>query len=144
MAITFHPRTGQILMCDFTRGFVEPEMVKRRPVLVISPTIKGRGPLVTVVALSTTPPPTPMPYHLQLPKTSLPQIGRFQERVTWVKGDMIYSVGFHRLDLIQLKVKNPITNKREYFNNRLGREQMKQVYQCVLHGLSLGQLGIHL
>jgi mRNA interferase MazF len=144
VAITFHPRIGQILMCDFTTGFVEPEMVKRRPVLVISSALSGRDSLATIIALSTTPPPIVMPYHLQLPKASLPQIGKFQEKVTWLKGDMIYTVGFHRLDLIQLGTRNPITNKRMYYNNRLSREQMKQVYQCVLHGLNLGQLGAHL
>ena len=144
MAITFHPKVGQILMCDFTVGFVQPEMVKRRPVLVISSGLRGRGSLVTIVALSTTPPPREMEYHLALPKRSLPNISGFQDRVTWVKGDMIYTVGFHRLDLIQLRKRHPDTGKRMYYSDRLGRDRMKEVYRCVLHGLSLGQLGAHL
>jgi mRNA interferase MazF len=46
---------GQILICDFSSGFVEPEMVKVRPVVVISPKPrKSIHSLCTVVPLSTT------------------------------------------------------------------------------------------
>jgi uncharacterized protein YifN (PemK superfamily) len=37
MAITFHPEPRMVLVCDFTTGFKEPEMVKVRPVIVLSP-----------------------------------------------------------------------------------------------------------
>lgn len=145
MALTFHPRPGTILVCDFSKGFKEPEMVKTgRPVVVLTPQIDGRGKLVTVVALSTVAPDPVREFHCRLPRASLPQLGRFQDRDTWVKGDMVYSVGFHRLDLIQLGKRHPGTGKRMYFNQRLGREQMRRVYECVLHGLSLGHLCRHL
>lgn len=144
MAITFHPKPGQILMCDFSSGFKEPEMIKKRPVVVITPTIKGREKLVTVLPLSTSEPDPVMPYHYKIPKASMPQLGHFQERNTWVKGDMIYTAGFHRLDLIRLNKKDPGTGKRAYFNQKLGREQMKSIYTCMLHGLNLGDLSQHL
>lgn len=145
MPITIHPKIGQILLCDFSTGFKEPEMVKsKRPVIIISPQVKGRGNLLTVVACSTVEPNPILPFHYKLPKQSMPQIERFQESDTWVKGDMIYSVGFHRLDLIQLGKKDPRTGKRLYFSQRLGREQMTMIYKCVLHGLNLGQLVDHL
>jgi len=141
MPITIHPKIGQILLCDFSSGFREPEMVKSgRPVVVISPAIQGRECLVTVVALSTRPPDPIMPYHLLLPRSCLPQIGRFQQRDTWVKGDMVNTVAFHRLDLIRLGKKNPTTGRRLYFTNRLGRDRMKEIYSCVLHGMNLGSL----
>jgi mRNA interferase MazF len=139
--ITFHPRAGQILHCDFSQGFKDPEMVKReRPVVVLTPYIQGRHQLVTVVALSTVPPSPVLPFHCQIPKNSMPQLGRFQEYGTWVKGDMVYSVGWHRLDLIRLGKRDPQTGKRLYFKNRLGSEQMKTIRGCVLHGLNLGPL----
>lgn len=145
MAITIHPKVGQILVCDFSSGFKEPEMVKSgRPVVVLSPAMKGRPNLVTVVALSTEPPNPVMPYHLELPRASLPQLGRFQERPSWVKGDMVYTVGFHRLDLIRLGRRDPQTGKRLYFTDRLGRPQMRQIYGCVMHGLNLGHLADHI
>ena len=56
MAITIHPRPGQILLCDFSQGFREPEMVKsKRPVIVLTPAFKNRPELVTIVPLSTVP-----------------------------------------------------------------------------------------
>ena len=145
MAITYHPRPGQILLCDFSKGFQEPEMVKNnRPVIVLTPYSQGRDQLVTIVALSTVAPGKVMPYHYQIPKHSMPMLGRFQENDTWVKGDMIYTVGFHRLDMIQLGRKDPQTGKRLYFTQQLGREQMQEILRCVLHGLNLGHLAPHI
>ncbi len=145
MALTFHPKAGQILLCDFSEGFKEPEMVKKsRPVVVLTPPIKGRANLVTVVALSTKKPTTIQPFHYQIQKKSMPQIGRFQQNDTWLKGDMIYTMGFHRLDLIRLGKPNRQTGKRAYFTNRLGRDQMREIYACVLHGLNLPTLIEHL
>jgi len=145
VAIKFHPLAGQILLCDFSQGFKKPEMVKNhRPVVVLTPPIDGRFNLVTVLALSTREPTPIMPYHYKLPKASMPQLGRFQESDTWVKGDMIYTVGFHRLDLIRLNKRNVNTGKRLYFRRKLGRSQMAEIYKCMLNGLNLGQLAKHL
>lgn len=144
MAIIFHPKPGQILLCDFSTGFKEPEMVKsKRPVVVLTGTIQGRFNLVTIVPLSTVEPMSPQPYHHKIPKQLMPMIGKFQESDSWVKGDMIYTVGFHRLDLIRLG-KCGSNKKREYFKNRLDKDQMKKIYFCILHGLNLGYLGLHL
>lgn len=144
VAITFHPKPGQILECDFSNGFKEPEMVKRRPVIVLTPSMKGRQNLVTVVCLSTKKPEEECSFHYKLPKASMPQLGRFQKSATWVKADMIYTVGFHRLDLIRLGKRDPKTGQRFYFDRRLSREQMKKIYGCVLHGFSLGYLAEYL
>jgi len=57
------PPKKAILLCNFNQGFQVPEMVKRRPVVIASPRIKGRPGLCTVVALSTTEPSPKMPYH---------------------------------------------------------------------------------
>ena len=145
MAIRFHPSPGQILICDFSTGFQEPEMVKSgRPVLVLTPSIEGRGELVTVVAISTVKPDPVMDYHYQLPKQCMPMTGNFQQDDSWIKGDMIYAVGFHRLDAIRLGTRDPQTNKRLYYTRRLGRDRMKEIYGCVLHGMNLGNLAKHL
>lgn len=143
MAITFHPRPGQILWCDFSPSFKEPEMVKTRPVLVLTPPMIGRAGLVTVVALSTARPNPSRSFHCQLPKKSLPMTGKFQSNETWVKGDMIYAVGFHRLNLIKLGGRDA-NGKRLYFKARLGRDRMREIYGCVLHGLNLGMLAEHI
>jgi len=144
MAITFHPNAGTILLCDFSQGFKEPEMVKsKRPVLVVTPPLVGRPNLVTILALSTVKPDPIQDYHYLLPKKALPQLGNFQTKETWIKADMIYTVGFHRLDLIRLN-KRDVNGKRQYFRQRLSREKMSEIYKCMLHGLHLGFLGEHL
>lgn len=143
MAITFHPNAGQILLCDFFPGFKEPEMVKtKRPVIVLTGPIQGRSQLVTITPLSTAEPRPLHLYHYKIPKQSMPMLDLYQNKDSWVKGDMIYTVGFHRLNLIQLNKKN-LNGKRIYFKNRLCRDQMKQIYQCVLHGLNLSKLALH-
>lgn len=145
MAITIHPRAGQILLCDFSQGFKEPEMVKsKRPVVVLSRAPTSKSQLVTIVPLSTAKPEKIMPFHYQVPKNCLPQLGMFQEKESWVKGDLIYTVGFHRLDLVRLGKRDPNTGKRLYYTNRLSRERMKEIYACVLHGLNLGHLAVHI
>jgi mRNA interferase MazF len=35
MPIQYNPNKGQALMCDFSEGFKEPEMVKERAVIVL-------------------------------------------------------------------------------------------------------------
>ncbi len=143
MAISIHPKPSQILLCDFCPGFKEPEMVKpNRPVVVLTGPIQGRANLVTIAALSHTEPKPPQPYHYKLPKQSMPMIGKFQDQDSWLKGDMVYTFGFHRLNLILLGRKGS-DGKRLYFKDRLGRDQMRQIYQCVMHGLNLRNLVPH-
>lgn len=139
MAIEFHPRPGQILMCDFGTGFKQPELVKTRPVIVLTPRMDGRKNLVTVVGLSTVAPDPVRLFHCRLPSKSLPKLRDFRVDETWVKGDMVYAVGFHRLNLIRLPGRGS-DGRRRYFLDRLGRDRMREVYQCVLYGLSLGDL----
>jgi mRNA interferase MazF len=70
-------------------------------------------------------------------------LGLFQNNDSWVKGDMLYTVGFHRLDRVRLG-KRHSDGKRKYFDNKLGKDQMKLIYQCVMHGLNLGKLAAYL
>jgi len=141
MAIREHPLKGSILYCDFNQGFTEPEMVKRRPIIVISPKIKGRDGLCTVVALSTTPPHPIMPYHAQL-DINPPLPSYFDSKGVWIKGDMVYSVGFQRLDLISFG-KDP-TGKRVYYLSTISLDQLKIVQSCILRGMGMQTLTKHL
>ncbi len=141
MAIREHPAPGTIVICDFRQGFREPEMIKRRPAIVLSPKIGIRAKLCTVVALSSSAPTPKMSYHCKL-DIDPPLPPPWGERDNWVKGDMIYAVGFHRLDLIRLG-KNT-AGKRQYRFNTITPEQMKAVRTCVLRGLGLNVLTKHL
>jgi uncharacterized protein YifN (PemK superfamily) len=47
-AITFLPEAGTVLMCDFTTGFRPPEIVKIRPVVVLSERSRNRETCIVV------------------------------------------------------------------------------------------------
>lgn len=126
-------------MCDFA-GLKAPELIKNRPVIIIGTRPNGHK-LASVVGLSTQPPINTQPYHMELDDTHLPRHRFFRGAKTWVKGDMLYTVSFERLSYVSLGSEK---GKRIYFQNRLGRETMKNVYSCVLHGLNLGFLSEHL
>jgi len=141
MAITEHPAVGALLICDFWPGFREPEMVKRRPVVVISPKIRARAGLCTVVALSTTKPTPIMPYHCEItphPPLPLPWL----PGPIWVKGDMVVAVGFHRLDFFRSGKDR--SGKRIYRYDPLSSEDLRKVRRCVLAVLGLANLTKHL
>ncbi len=149
MPILYAPRPGQILMCNFDvseeeHGYQPPEMVKTRPVIALTGHMASKPGLVTVVPISSIAPNPIFLCHCDIPKRSLPNtsyFGRVAEN--WVKGDMIYTVAFHRLDFVRLPGKNT-HGDRLYYKTRLGRDKMREIYTCVLHGINLGDLSAHL
>lgn len=141
MPIHEHPEKGSILLCDFTNGFKNPEMDKLRPVIVLSPKIKARPHLCTVVSLSTTAPDKEMPYHAQI-DINPPLPKKYDSKGLWIKGDMVNAVGFHRLDFI--RIGKDLTGKRIYYYKTISEEQLKLVKACVLRGMGLQNLTKHL
>jgi len=140
MPIREHPRLGTVLLCDFNAGFRMPEMVKRRPVVVVSPRIVARPGLCTIVALSTRAPDPVMPYHRQIDLR--PRLPRpWTSDGIWVKGDMVNAVGFHRLDLFRLG-KND-TGKRIYLYDHLSDGNIKIIRRYTLRAIGLSTLTKH-
>ena len=141
MAIQNHPGQGVVVFCDYSQGFVEPEMVKRRPAIVLCPPMQDRWGLCNVVALSTTPPDPVMPYNklVKLPFMLPPP---FNSEEHWIKGDMINSVGWHRLDLVRLGKDR--AGKRRYLMTPVGNDILTIARRCALHGLGLSSLTKHL
>ena len=142
MPIQEHPAIGTLLLCDFTAGFKEPEMTKRRPVIVISPKISVRPRLCTVVPISTAPPKIPMPYHYELTNIDPPLPPPYEKGPNWVKGDMVTSVGFHRLDFFRYG--KDLAGKRIYRYEVLDDHDMRRIRACVLSSLGLMILTKHL
>lgn len=136
MAIQFHPEQGTILICDFN-GFVMPEMVKRRPVVVVSPRLRRRDGLCTIVPLSTTAPPEISPYHFKL-HTTPPLPEPFNADYHWVKADMVYTVSHNRLILPFIKKDDG--GKRIYDIRVIDKSDLIKIQQCLLHGLGLSSL----
>ncbi|WP_419605988.1 type II toxin-antitoxin system PemK/MazF family toxin [Thiolapillus sp.] len=136
MPIQIHPEQGTIVICDF-KGFVPPEMVKRRPAVVISPRLRRRQHLCTVVPLSTTPPNPVAAYHHKF--TLDPVLPKpYNSKIQWVKADMLYTVSFDRLYLPFEKKDG--SGKRTYDIRVLDKADMIKIQQCILHGIGLTSL----
>lgn len=137
MAIDYHPKRGTIVTVDFDKGFREPEMVKKRLCVVISPPFEVRGALCTVVPLSQSIPNPEMPYHC---KVTIPfQLPKYWGNAArWIKGDMICAVGFHRIDL--LRIGKTREGKRIYQTNTLSAIYLDMISNCVMQGLGLPPL----
>jgi uncharacterized protein YifN (PemK superfamily) len=140
MPLQYHPTIGSILVCDFNKGFVAPEMVKRRPVIVISPQIAARHRLCTIIPISTEPPKLVMPYHVDLGDLSLPS--PYENKTNWAKCDMIYSVSFDRLELF--RIRKEMGGKREYKEFCISSEDLKRIRAGFLSSVGLFSLTRHL
>jgi mRNA interferase MazF len=124
-----------ILLCDYGMGgFLPPEMVKRRPVIVVSPRLPRRDGLCAVVPLSGTKPDHPVPYVVQLELAEdLPH--PFPQKVWWAKCDMIATVGFKRLDLF--RTVRGDGGQRRYLHPKLDDEQFALVKAGIIAGLGI-------
>ena len=98
MPIMFRPKPGHVLYCDF-KGYIAPEIVKTRPVVVISPAHLSRVNLVTVVPLSTTAPTPVEGHHYKLLGNPIPGSSAIE---VWAKCDLVATVCFDRLDRIKI------------------------------------------
>ncbi len=131
----FHPKQGHYLTCDFERGFVAPEILKVRPVIVISKTDShgNHRRLCTVVAVSTTPPNPVMPWHHRLSFNPHPTPS---EMPAWVKCDMIYTVSYARLDKPHTKSNR---DGRIYHSIRIPTDDLQSILDCVMRYISRGR-----
>ena len=125
MTIVFHPNAGTLLVCDFS-GMVEPEMVKSRPVIVVSPRLRQRTGLCTIVPLSTTIPTSIMPWHCKLILDE-PLSVKWDKIEIWAKCDMLYTMRFERLDRFHARV----GNHRKYYDRHIADEQLLMIRDCI-------------
>lgn len=132
MGIRYPVAPGTLLLCDYNTGFRAPEMVKRRPVVVVSPRLPRRDWLCTVVPLSTTPPEAEVPYVCQIALLeALPD--PFTAMTVWAKADMMATVSFDRLDLF--RTARDASGKRSYLKPALSAEDLQRVRACILHAV---------
>jgi mRNA interferase MazF len=136
MPIQFPVPPGTLLLCDYNTGFMVPEMVKRRPAIVLSPRLPHRNNLCTVAPLSTTAPEREVEYVCKItPLMALPRPWDAPEM--WVKADMLATVCFSRSDLFRADGRDR-EGKRIFLKPRLPSEDMARVRHCVLRALGMG------
>jgi uncharacterized protein YifN (PemK superfamily) len=133
VTINKHPAPGTIVRVDLSEGFRPPEMVKRRPAVILSPPLPGRERLCAIVPLSTTQPARMLPHHLRL-MLEPPLPAPYNSPVMWAKGDIVLTVAFHRLRLLFDRWDG---GQRVYDVRILAPEVMEEVRACVRAGLSL-------
>ena len=133
MSLKFHPRLGMVLMCDFNIGFKVPEMVKQRPVVVISPPPRRFTQLCTIVPLSATVPNQVEPFHHRMNPNSLP--GWLAEKECWAKCDMLYTLSLARFRRIILG-KDP-GGKRIYANKTVTEDDLEAIRRGVMVALGM-------
>lgn len=140
MPLTFHPKPGMVLICDFNTGFRVPEMTKKRPVVVISPRSRRGSQLCTVVPLSATRPTPIEPCHHRMDARSLP--GSLAASETWAKCDMLATVALARLDRVYMGKDDQ--GKRCYAAHRVIQEDWQAIQCAVLDALGFQHLTAYL
>lgn len=128
MAITYHPAIGEALWCDYSG--IEPEMVKRRLVVVVAPRASQRFNLTTVVPISASPPNEAKPWHVKLQRDPWPKGDKAD---LWVKCDMINVVCFHRLSGYHFRW----NGARKYAKMQVSLMELRAIRQGVSLALGL-------
>jgi mRNA interferase MazF len=141
MGLKYHPLFGAVLLCRYGAGFTPPEMVKPRPVVVITPRLRTRSNLCTVVPLSLTEPIPVEKYHYKL-RMVRPLPPPWDAEECWVKADMFSTVSYERLE--PFKLGRGRDGKRQYYSIPVPAADMKAIQGCVLAALNLWRLTEHL
>lgn len=132
MPLPYHPKPGTIVLCDYTTGFREPEMVKRRLAVTISPKLKRRDALVTVVPLSMSPPAPVESWHVVVPNDIPDPWG---PGLRWAKCDMVATVGYGRLNLPHSK--HHVTGTRQYHQIELEDDLVRALRHAVAAAIGI-------
>lgn len=130
MSLLFHPSAGQIFVCDFN-GFKEPEMVKSRPIIVVSPRLPYRSEIVAIVPISLTAPKHDLPFCYRLSKNYHPK--EPDDLACWAKADMLMNIGTYRLSAFKV-------GRRKYTYPALTAEDLAGVRHAILCGLGLDRI----
>lgn len=131
MPLPYHPHPGEVLICDYDQIAVGAEMVKRRPVVVVSRREASGGRLATVIPLSTTEPDPVRNWHHPMPHLRIK--GWPDGATTWAKCDMLATVSFDRLNKPYVKTRSG----RNYTTVMLDAQDLTAVRACVRSWLSL-------
>lgn len=135
MGLKFSPKLGQIIICDYSTGFREPEMVKKRLAVVVSPRLPNRDGLCTVVPLSTSPSRTGIRYQCRI-ELPFPAPMPYEGAIKWAKCDLIATLSYHRMSL-PYTARDHVTGKRNYIQMVLPADEMSRIRHAILNALGL-------
>jgi uncharacterized protein YifN (PemK superfamily) len=135
--LSYYPSIGEILLCDY-KGFVSPEMVKTRPVIIVSPRLRRRSELIGVVPLSTTAPTFSEAYHCLI-ELDDPLPAPFDSKMMWAKCDMYNVVSMRRLDRFK-EAKPRHGGARRWRVGKANPAQIQALKKALLCGLGFESL----
>jgi len=121
--LTIIPDPGTVLICDYDTGFIPPEMVKKRRIIVVSPKSMNNRGLCMVVPVSTTPPDNALPVHVRFE----PGQYRFFARDVpcWAKCNMLAAVAYRRLDRIRIE--------NQFIAPRIDKNDFDRIREALSH-----------
>ena len=134
MSLLFHPDPGTVLRVDLNEGFRIPEMRKRRPAIIMSAPLANREQLCSIVPLSTNE-PRPMQPFCCIVEFDPPLPWPYQAPKMWVKADMIMTVAFHRLKLLD-GGRGP-DGDRLYDIRNVGPDKLREIQECIRVALGM-------
>jgi len=115
-------------MCDFTSGFMRPEMQKIRHCVVVSPTRHTGTCLIVPLSLK---PPKPIElWHYLIPRHRYPCIECGVD--VWAKGDMLTHASFDRLS-------RPLENHREC-RRLVQKDDLLEILKAIAHAINCGHI----
>lgn len=113
-SINFYPKPSMVLLYKFAEEgkseYAPPEIIKTRPVVVVSRHKRHNETTCTVIPLSLTPPKTVQLWHVLLDGRGMPD----NKSGRWAKCDMITNVSLSRLQLFAYQFKGNIEYKHGY------------------------------
>lgn len=132
MAIRFVPQRGSILICDYDLARVQPEMNKRRRVVVVSPRSYNRrhgdGPGRCLV----------VPFSASKPRFLTPSVVSFPAggyrsltRASWAICDSIMAVSHDRLDRVW-------AGPGRSLDERITDSDMRRLEAAIAHAIGVG------
>lgn len=136
MALFHPPAVGAVVLCMFPDELAAPEMIKTRPVAVVSPRITGRHDLATIVPLSTKEPVPFLPHHCEIPIRLMPKSLQSEATRVWAKCDMLYTFSLERFDRFKAG-RDRATGKRLYEVGQLELAQILEIRRCIAAGLGI-------
>jgi uncharacterized protein YifN (PemK superfamily) len=128
MGIPFIPRAGMVLMCDFATGFIAPEMVKVRPVVVLSKRRWNRRTCIVIPCSSIT--------AFGALRVTVPLPRRkyaFLRQDSWAKCDCPYTVSLRRLRALRDSRAYAMDSRR----TMLEPADLLRIRKCVVKAIGL-------
>ena len=136
------PTPGLVIICDRNAGFEEPEMVKERSAVVVSPRLPHRDGLCTVVPPSMAPSRSGIRHRCKV-TLPIPASRPYDGTIRRAKADMLATVGFGRPNPPHTS-RDPVSGQRRHRQIVVTPDDMKAIRSAILHALGLGRLTDHL